>query len=411
MEDKSCCNSETAISKTKVVKIKTKLKATASTKSENAVNTISDSKYVSQKDKSCCCSCGDTASTEPVTKYIINDHWIEGELKTDAGLVPQVATKLIFSDRLGAWKVRWGINRMDYKINPGIYAVGKPDKNSHVLVTANYKLTFDMLRKELADLNFWILVLDTKGVNVWCAAGKGTFGTKELINRINKTKLDRIVSHRTLILPQLGAPGVSAHEVSRNTGFKVIYGTIRAVDLKEFLSSGMNATEEMRKVRFSFYDRLVLTPIELVSKIKTSLMIFGILFLLNLIASNPFSIIDFYGYTGALLVGCVLTPMLLPWVPGRAFSWKGWILGLIWVATLIFLRGMPYTSLSDILQTMGYILVFPSVSAFCSMNFTGSSTFTSFSGVQKEMKIAIPLITVSIGLGSLLLLINSFLRF
>lgn len=409
MEDKDCCNSETVISKSKVVKIKTKLKTTATTKSGNQANSTTDLKL--QTEKSCCCSCGDTASAEPITKYNSADHWIEGELKTDAGLVPQVTTKLIYTDRLGAWMVRWGINRMDYKINPGIYAVGKPDKSSHVLVTANYKLTFDMLRKELDGLNLWILVLDTKGVNVWCAAGKGTFGTKELINRINKTKLDRIVSHRTLILPQLGAPGISAHEVARNTGFKVVYGTIRAKDLKEYLNSGMNATEEMRKVKFSFYDRLVLTPIELVSKIKISLIIFGILFLINLIAFNPFTIIDFYGYTGALLVGCVLTPILLPWVPGRAFSWKGWILGLIWVITLSFLSGLSGTSSSEILKAVGYILVLPSVSAFCSMNFTGSSTFTSFSGVQKEMKIAIPLIAVSVGLGSILLLINSFLRF
>jgi len=66
--------------------------------------------------------------------------------------------------------------RMSYAISPGLYAVGNPTKESDVFVSANYKLSFDVLRRELKGFNAWILVLDTKGINVWCAAGKGTFG-------------------------------------------------------------------------------------------------------------------------------------------------------------------------------------------------------------------------------------------
>ncbi len=157
-------------------------------------------------------------------------------------------------------------------------------------------MTFDALRKELAGLDTWILVLDTKGVNVWCAAGKGTFGTRELLNRILITQLDKVVSHKTLILPQLGAPGVSAHEVTKYSGFKVIYGPVRAGDIKEFINLGMKAAAEMRTVKFSAYERLVLTPVELVSTFKKSLMIFGVLFLLNLIGIGPFGLVDFYAY-------------------------------------------------------------------------------------------------------------------
>lgn len=123
--------------------------------------------------------------------------------------VIMTSTQLTYKDILGAWKVRWGINRMNYKVEPGLYSVGKPDQNSPVLVSANYKLSFDMLRKELKGIDAWILVLDTKGVNVWCAAGKGTFGTQELLNRIAIVQLAKVVSHKSLILPQLGAPGHS----------------------------------------------------------------------------------------------------------------------------------------------------------------------------------------------------------
>jgi hypothetical protein len=323
---------------------------------------------------------------------------------------PQVSTELTFHDRFGAWKTRLGINRMNYKVNPGLYAVGTPDDKSHVLVTANYKLTFDALRKELTGLDLWILVLDTKGINVWCAAGKGTFGTKELLIRIAKTKLQLVVSHRTIILPQLGAPGISAHEITKHSGFKVVYGPVRAKDIKAFINSGMKATAEMRTVRFNTYDRLVLTPIELVGTYKISLIVFGVFFLLNLVAAKPFGVVDFYIYAGALIAGCVLTPILLPWIPGRAFAWKGWLLGLLWVIIVSVFNGWPGMPSYSLIRALGYLLAIPSISAFYAMNITGASTYTSLSGVLKEMKIAVPAITISIIMGIIFILVDSFFK-
>lgn len=329
------------------------------------------------------------------------------ELKTT-----QTTAELTFKDTLGTWKARWGINRMTFNVEPGLYSLGKPDNTSPVLVSANYKMSFDSLRKELKGIDAWILVLDTKGINVWCAAGKGTFGTTELLNRIAIVQLEKFVTHRTIILPQLGAPGISAHEVAKFSGFKVIYGPVKAKDIKRFLKSGMKATTEMRTVRSSSYDRLVLTPVELVGTFKISLMIFGVLFLLNLIGLGPFGLVDFYGYTGAVVVGCVITPVLLPWIPGRAFAWKGWLLGFIWAVIVNVLNGWNgWTAVPQhsTLRALGYLLILPSISAFLAMNFTGSSTFTSFSGVLKEMKIAVPAIIISIVLGVVLILVNSFI--
>ena len=352
---------------------------------------------------SCCCS----------PKVNLNESkagWIIGQIKTPAGIVPKVSTHLTFCDRIGSWKARWGINRMNYKVEPGIYAIGEPNDTSPVLVTANYKMTFDRVRSELYGVNAWLLVLDTKGINVWCAAGKGTFGTKELVNRIQKVKLYSIVSHRVLVLPQLGAPGVAAYEVQKNTQFRVTYGPVRAQDIKEYLESGMKATPEMRKVHFTTYDRLVLTPIELVSSIKISLIVFGIMFILNQIGIGRFGVIDLYAYIGSVIVGCIATPILLPWIPGRAFAWKGWLLGLLWAAGVNMLNGYPGKMEYDSLVVISYMLVLPSISSFFAMNFTGSSTYTSLSGVQKEMKIAVPVIIASLSLGTLLLLINGCIK-
>ena len=329
-------------------------------------------------------------------------------MSRDIKITP-TTSKLTTKDFIGSWKARWGINRMNYKVEPGLYQIGNPDPQAPVLVTANYKMTFDALRKELTDLDAWILVLDTKGVNVWCAAGKGTFGTTELLNRLAIVQLEKVVSHKTLILPQLGAPGISAHEAQKYSGFKVIYGPVRAKDIIEFIKLGMKATDEMRTVKFSAYDRLVLTPMELVSTIKISLMVFGVLFILNVIGVGPFRVVDFYAYIGTIIIGSVLTPVLLPWIPGRAFAWKGWLLGFIWVIIVNLLNGWPFAPEYGLLKALGYLLILPPVSAYLAMNFTGASTFTSFSGVLKEMKMAIPLIIVSVVLGAILILIDSFI--
>jgi len=193
----------------------------------------------------------------------MNDKYILGTMNTEAGLVTRVSSIWSSSDILSTIRVRWSIGRMNYSVKPGLYAVGKPDADSSVFVTGNYKLSFDHVRRALNGIDAWMLVLDTKGINVWCAAGKGTFGTSELEQRIKMHELEKLVSHRTLIVPQLGAVGVSAHEIKRNTGFRIVYGPVRAEDIKAFVSSGFRSTTEMRKVQFNLLDLAKLIPVKL----------------------------------------------------------------------------------------------------------------------------------------------------
>jgi hypothetical protein len=107
--------------------------------------------------------------------------FVKDFISTAIGPVPRIKTDLDFLDLMGTILVRLGISRNNYKVSPGLYAVGSPDSDSIVLVGANYKLSFDTLRRELSGLNAWLLVLDTRGVNVWCAAGKKNFSSEEVI--------------------------------------------------------------------------------------------------------------------------------------------------------------------------------------------------------------------------------------
>ncbi|MCL2060632.1 MAG: mercury methylation corrinoid protein HgcA [Oscillospiraceae bacterium] len=345
------------------------------------------------KDNSCCATgecCGEPAVTTIPT----------------VPTVPTVSTKLTLDDHLGALKSRLGIGRMDYLVEPGLYAVGKPENSSPVFVSANYKLTFDTLRKNLDGLNCWLLILDTKGINVWCAAGEGTFGTEELIRRIEASELSKYVSHKNLILPQLGATGVSAHEVAAGSGFDVSYGPVRASDIKDYVDAGYKATKEMRTVKFTLWDRLVLTPMELVEVIKISMVIFGFMFLINLFAVRAFGMKDFLAYAAAMLIGSVITPVLLPVVPGKAFAFKGWLLGAIGTAFIVWNYG--WFASPFLLLGIGYMLALSAFTSFLAMNFTGASTFTSPSGVLREMTIAVPFIVIFLLAGIVLILIKTF---
>ena len=325
--------------------------------------------------------------------------FVIGSILTSIGPVPQVSSSLLWADHWGTFKARWGIGRMNFTVEPGLYGLGKPDERSPVLVTANYKMSFDKLREALTGRNVWILVLDTKGVNVWCAAGKGTFGTTELVNRIESSGLSQIVSHRELILPQLAGPGVSAHGVRRLSGFKVVYGPIRATDLPNFLEAGLEATPEMRLKTFTILERIVLIPIELITALKVGLIVVVILFLLSLLgkAGQGWMMALSHGlFSGlavltAILAGTVLTPLLLPWLPGRAFSVKGLSLGLLSAAILLAFGWGGWITMTNRLGMLAWLLLIPALSAYLAMNFTGASTYTSLSGVKREMRWALPL--------------------
>jgi len=115
--------------------------------------------------------------------------FITGQLQSGSLAIPVVSSVWSRRDHLDTLKVCWSIGRMNYRVEPGIYAVGSPDRNSHIFVTANYKLSFDHLRRALNGMNAWILVINTKGINVWCAAGKKTFGTNEIVQRITSHRL------------------------------------------------------------------------------------------------------------------------------------------------------------------------------------------------------------------------------
>ena len=307
--------------------------------------------------------------------------------------MPRVRARLSVRDWIETATIRVGYGRYDYKVVPGLYALGDPTPDSPVVVTANYKLTFDMVRKELVGRDVWLLVADTRGINVWCAAGKALFSTDEIILSATSARLTEVVSHRTLILPQLGATGVAAHKVRKGCGFSVKYGPVWARDLPAFLDNDLTATETMRTVTFSLKERAELIPVELFILGKPLLIALVAAFLLSGIGPSVFSIsaafdrglAAFCAVVVGILAGNSLVPLLLPLFPWRHFSIKGAVTGA--VAGLL---AVVFASNLGVGEMFALWAMSTSIASYLAMNFTGSTPFTSPTGVETEMRRAIP---------------------
>lgn len=305
-------------------------------------------------------------------------------------------SQITIANRLEHFLARWGFNREGHRVEPGLYRLGNPTPDSPVFASANYTLSFDALRSALAGYDAFILVLDTKGINVWCAAGKGTFGTEELIRRIDISCLVTVVSHRKIIVPQLGAPGISWPEVLRISGFSVEYGPVRARDLPEYLRTH-KATPEMRRVKFPLRDRIVLIPVELVHvALPAVIATIALWFLAGPVAA--------LATIAAAIAGTVLFPVLLPFIPTQDFSTKGLLLGGI--VAIPFASAFASTpALPGWAATAGALtplLIMPAVTAYLALNFTGATTFTSRTGVKKEIFRYVPAIVLMGGIGVIL---------
>ncbi len=269
------------------------------------------------------------------------------------------------------------------------------------------------MRKELTHLSLWILVVDTRGINVWCAAGKKTFSAEEVAYQVQSAKLDQLVAHRELILPQLAASGVAARDIKKLCGFRGRFGPIAAAMLPTFLKNG-KADEIMRTVTFSLKERAVLIPLEICMLWKRLLAASVAVFVLSGISPQIFSLeaarsrglLLLLATLGAITAGAVVTPLLLPWIPFRQFWLKGTVTGGI--TAMLFLVGIQPAV--NGLEKLAIFLWITACAAYLAMNFTGSTPFTSLSGVEKEMRRGLPTQICAAALALLIWLAGPFLQ-
>jgi NAD-dependent dihydropyrimidine dehydrogenase PreA subunit len=145
---------------------------------------------------------------------------------------------------------------LPHRAPTGLIRIGKPGRDSPVLVTGNFTLTVRRLRDALRGCDAWLLVANSKGIDVWCAAGGGYLTHHEIISVIRTSHVADLVDRREVILPQLSATGVERRRITEATGFATRWGPARFEDLQAFLDRGEQATERDRFMRFPAWERM-----------------------------------------------------------------------------------------------------------------------------------------------------------
>ena len=165
--------------------------------------------------------------------------------------------------------IQTGLGVLPFPVKTGLIRVGQPDRQSPVLVTCNFGLTVRRVLRALRGLNAYLLVANSRGINVWCAASGGLFTSDGVVSVVKTSGIGNLVEHRRLVLPQLSATGVERSVVEEKTGWRVVFGPVYAQDIPAYLDNHYKKTERMRTVRFDLFERLEMafmwgTPISVI---------------------------------------------------------------------------------------------------------------------------------------------------
>ena len=270
----------------------------------------------------------------------------------------QVTLRTMFID---LWELFFRIIPPYPKVRTGLYRVGEPDAKSPVLVTGNFDLTVRRLVRAIDNqVDVWLLVADSGGINVWCAAGGGYFTAEKVIAAVKSSHLNEVVHHRALILPQLCANGVDGWRVRQETGWGVHWGPPRAADIPAYLATKRKKTGAMRWVRFPLKDRLEMVTVTL-----------GFYALLILIPVFIFWRDLFWPITASLFGLSYFYAVVHPWLPGRDGMVKSIPLTFIAITGLIV-----YTTLWEpmpAISLFNWVLGLTALSVFTAGEMQGMS--------------------------------------
>ena len=145
---------------------------------------------------------------------------------------------------------------LPFPCRTGLIRIGHPGRDTPVLLTGNYRLTVERVKHALKGLDAYLLVANSHGINVWCAAAGGHLTHHDVIAVLKTSGVTELVDHRSIILPQLAATGIEGKMVEQGTGWNVIWGPVEARDIAAFLKRDLSKTRAMRCVSFGWQRRL-----------------------------------------------------------------------------------------------------------------------------------------------------------
>lgn len=300
-------------------------------------------------------------------------------------------------------------------IEPGIYQSGTPDEKSPIIVTANYLYTYIKVMRSLKGIDAWVLCVDSKGINVWCAARGDNFGNKQLIEAVGATDIAKITKKKTMILPQLAAGGIAAPVLKSEAPdfpFNILYGPIWAKHLPKFLKERpARKPDKMKLAKFTASHRLRAAITHTTFLIRKIFLMPSFVLFLILLGLALFNTIDMnkLWLVGEIWLWIIITNAIIMIIFPitnftRKFITKGLIYGTINVFLLssvswLFHGSLPFLLLSSCFY---FWLAF-----FSTMSYSGYTMATSPSEIQDEypsfskinmIVLIISLVTLAVGI-------------
>ena len=162
---------------------------------------------------------------------------------------------------------------LPYPVPVGLYRAGNPGDKSPVIVTGNYELTVRRVVRELKKRDCWLLVCDSRGINIWCSSLANHFNTGKIIQAIKLVNLGERTANRKIILPQLCAANISLKEIKEQTGFYGSFGPVRIKDINTYFEDYGN--RDIRKITFHAGERLEMACGTLIFPVLALLLLFN----------------------------------------------------------------------------------------------------------------------------------------
>ncbi|MEI7856108.1 MAG: acetyl-CoA decarbonylase/synthase complex subunit gamma [Methanomicrobiales archaeon] len=168
--------------------------------------------------------------------------WTGGELSEDvlkwqeaimASMLLSRYSDLLIMHSLDGWvllpQLIWRFNlysdpRKPVSVEAGVKSFGRPDRDSPVLITTNYALTYFTVESDIkaSNLDCYLIVTDTGGLSVESAVAGRYFTADAIASALNEYKVGDLVNHKTLIIPGLSAR--LSGETEEATGWKILVG-------------------------------------------------------------------------------------------------------------------------------------------------------------------------------------------
>ncbi|MFW9781185.1 MAG: methyltransferase domain-containing protein [Candidatus Heimdallarchaeota archaeon] len=275
-------------------------------------------------------------------------------------------------------------------IEPGIYESGTPDKDSPIIVTANYDYTYIKVMRDLKKINAWVLCVDSNGINVWCAARGNNFGNSQLLEAVETSGIQYISNKKTLLLPQLSAGGIAIPELPKSSEkfpFKVKYGPVWSKFIPDYLKekpSKKSDKMKLAKFKLSHRMRAVITHTTFLFRKVFLLPIIALFFLFLGLAI--FTNFDKVWWIGEICLWVIITNLIIFLLFPlsdftQKFVFKGIFYGFINISILGLLTWWLHSSILYVLINIGFFFW---IAFFSTMSSSGYTMATSPRKIENE---------------------------